>query len=56
MINTHLRLEAKIPDGSKVVVCTRNYIKFLSLKANLALKVKVMGTSFKTCLRYLDDQ
>ena len=47
MINTHLKFEAKIPNGSKAVA-------FTSLKANLTLKVKV--TSFQTCLRYLDDQ
>ena len=56
MINTHLKFEAKIPNGSKAVAFTRNYIKFLSLKANLTLKVKVKVTSFQTCLRCLDDQ
>ena len=40
MINTHLKFEAKIPNGSKVVAFTRNYIKFLGLKAKLTLKVK----------------
>ena len=54
MINTHLKFEAKIPNGSKVVAFTRNYTKYLSLKANLTLKVKV--TSFQTRPRYLDDQ
>ena len=56
MINKHLKFEAKIPNGSKVVAFTRNYTKFLSLKANLTLKVKVKVTSFQTCLGYLDDQ
>ena len=56
MINTHLKFEAKIPIGSKVVAFTRNYTKCLSLKANLTFKVKVKDTSFQTRLRYLDDQ
>ena len=55
-INTHLRFEAKIPSGSKVVAFTRNYTFFLSLKADYTLKAKVKVTSFQTCLRYLDDQ
>ena len=29
MINTHLRFEAKIPNGSKVVAFTKNHTKFL---------------------------
>ena len=28
MINTHLKFEAKIPNGSKVVAFTRNYTIF----------------------------
>ena len=56
MINTHLKFEAEIPNGSKAVAFTRNYTKFLSLKSNLTLKVKVKVTSFQTCPRYLDDQ
>ena len=56
MINTHLKFEAKIPNGSKVVAFTRNYTESLSLKANLTLKVKVKVTSFQTSLRYSDDQ
>ena len=56
MINTHLKFEAKIHNGSKVVAFTRNYTKFLSLKANLTLKINVKVTSFQTHLRYLDDQ
>ena len=32
------KLEAKIPNGSKVVAFRRNYTKFLSFKANLTLK------------------
>ena len=52
MINTHVKFEAKIPYGPKVVAFTRNYIKFVSFKANLKLKVKV--NSFQTHLRYLD--
>ena len=56
MFNTHVKFEAKIPNGSKVVGFTRNYTKSLSLKANLTLKVKVKVTSFQTRLRYLDDQ
>ena len=47
MINTHLKFEAKIPNGSKAVVFTRNYTKVLSLKANLTLNAKVKVTSFK---------
>ena len=47
MINTYLKFEAKIPNGSKVVVFARNYAKFLSLKTNLTLNVKVKVTSFK---------
>ena len=50
MINTHLKFEAKIPKGSKVVAFARNYTKFLSLKA---LKVKVKVTSFQTSPSYL---
>ena len=46
MINTHLKFEAKIPNGSKVVAFTRHYTKFSSFKANLTLKVKVKVTSF----------
>ena len=37
MINTQLKTEAKIPNGSKVV----SFTKVLSLLANLTLKVKV---------------
>ena len=51
MINTQVKLEAKIPNGSKVVAFTMNYTKFLAFKANLTLKVKV--TSSQTHLRYL---
>ena len=47
--------QAKIPNGSKIVALTKNY-KFVRLKANLTLKVKVKVTSFQICLRYLDDQ
>ena len=54
MINTHLKFEAKIVNGSKIVAFTMNYTKCLSSKANLTFKVKV--TSFQTRLRYLDDQ
>ena len=46
MINTHLKFETQIPIGSKVVAFTRNYTKFISLKTNLTLKVKVKVTSF----------
>ena len=56
MLNTHLKFEAKILNGSKVVAFTRDYTKFFSLKANLTLKVKVKATSFQTRLRYLDVQ
>ena len=56
MINTQLKFEAEIPNGSKVVAFTKNYIKFLSLKTNLTLKFKVKVTSFLTHLRYLNDQ
>ena len=48
MINTHLKFEARIPNGSKFVALTRNCTKFLSLKANLTLKVKVKVTRFRT--------
>ena len=43
MINTHLKFEAKIPNGSKAVAFTRNNTKFLSLKANLTLKGQGQG-------------
>ena len=56
MINTHLKFEDKIPNSSKVLAVTRNYSKFLSLNANLTLKVKVRVTYFQTRPRYLDDQ
>ena len=56
MINTQLKFEAKISNGSKVVAFTRNNTKFVSFKTNLPLKVKVKVTSFQTHLRYLDDQ
>ena len=56
MLNTHRKFEAKIPNSSKVVTFTINYKNFLSLKANLTLKVKVKVTSFQTRLRSLDDQ
>ena len=46
MINTHLKFEAKIPNGSKAVAFTRNYTKFLSLKANLTLKGQGQGHQF----------
>ena len=29
MINTHLKFEAKIPNGSKVIAFTMNYTKFM---------------------------
>ena len=47
MINANLKFEVKIPNGSKVVAFTRNYTKFLGLKANLILNVKVQVTNFK---------
>ena len=40
MINTHLKFEAKIPNGSKVVAFKKNYTKCLCLKAKFTLKVK----------------
>ena len=52
MINTHLKFEAKIPNGTKVVAFKRNCTKFLSLKVNLTLKIKVKVNSFPTRLRY----
>ena len=55
MINKHLKFEGKIPNSLKAVAFTRNYTKFLSLKANLTLKVKVKLTSFQTHLRHLDS-
>ena len=48
MFNTHLKSEGKIPNGSKVVAFTRNYTKFLSLKANFTSKVKVTRFSNTT--------
>ena len=54
MINTHLKFEAYIPNGSKVQRSSKNCTKFSSFKADLTLKVKV--TSFQKYLRYLDDQ
>ena len=52
MINTHLKFEAEIPNGSKVVAFTMNDTIILSLKATLTVKI----TSFQTRLRQLDDQ
>ena len=46
MINTHLKLEAKIRNGSKVVAITRNYTKLLSFKANFTLKCQGQGHQF----------
>ena len=54
MIYTQLKLEAKIPKGSKLVAFTRNYTKLLSFKAIMTLKVKV--TSYLKHLGYLDNQ
>ena len=54
MLNTHLKFEAIISYGSKVVAFTRNHTKFLSFKANLTIKVKVKVTSFQTHLKHLD--
>ena len=56
MINTQLRSEAEIPNGSKLshlpgIVNT----KFLSFKANLTLEIKVKVTSFQTHPKYLND-
>ena len=53
--HTHLKSEAKIPYGSKVVVFTRNYTTgepwefYLQtcFKANLTLKVKVKFNCFR---------
>ena len=53
MVNTHLKFEAKIPNGSKLLHSQE--IK-QNLKSNLTLKVKVKVISFQTQLRYLDDQ
>ena len=46
MINTHVKLEAKIPYGSKVVAFPKNYIIFLSLKAKFDLKCQGQGHQF----------
>ena len=56
MINTYLKFEARIPNGSKFVALTRNCTKFLSLKANLTLKVKVKVTRFRTPQKLLCSQ
>ena len=55
MINTQLKLEGNIHNGSKVVAFIRNYTNFLSFKAYLTLKVKVKVTSFQIHPRHLDD-
>ena len=46
MINADLNFETKIPKGSKVVAFTRNFTKFLSIKANLTLKGQGQGHQF----------
>ena len=46
MLNTHLKFDAKIPYGSKVVASTRNYTKCLSFKANLTFEVQGQGLQF----------
>ena len=53
MINTHLKFEANIPNGSKVVALTKNYTKFPSFMTNLTWKVKVKVTSSQTLPRLL---
>ena len=52
MIDTHLKFEAKIPNGSKVVAFTRNYTKLFQSQYDL----EGQGHQFQTNLRYLDDQ
>ena len=47
MINTHVKFEAKISYGSKVVAFTSNYIKFLSFKANLTLRFSNTSEIFR---------
>ena len=44
MINTHLKFEAKIPNGSKVVALTRSYTKFLILKGKFEGKIPTVQT------------
>ena len=46
MINTLLKFEAKILNGSKDVTFKRNYTQFLSFKANLTLKGQGQGQEF----------
>ena len=51
MINrpTHVKFEAKIPYGSKVVAFTRNYLIFLSFKDNsLSVNAKFLKRQFKS--------
>ena len=38
MINTHLKFEAKIPNGSKAVAFTRNYTNFFKFKGQFDLE------------------
>ena len=54
MIDTQLKLEAKIPNGSKVSAFHKELHKKFSSKANMTLKVRV--ASFQKHQRYLDDQ
>ena len=51
MINTQLEIEAKIPNGLKVVAFTRNYTHFFKFQGKFDLE----GQG-QTHLRPLDDQ
>ena len=46
MINTHLKFEAKILNGSKDVTFTRNYTKFLNFKSQFDLEGQGQGHQF----------
>ena len=45
MINTHLKFEAKIPNGSKVIAFTMNYTKFM-FKGQFDLEGQGQGHQF----------
>ena len=54
MINTHLKFEAKIPIGSKVVAFTRNYTKGRMIETSLTLDVVYIAQKCKLDLSWYD--
>ena len=46
MVNIHLKFEAKIPNGSKVVAFTRNYTKIFKFKGQIDLEGQGQGHQF----------